>query len=179
MSGIVESVSRLYLVLTLVTIFVNVAATTEIYTLALHDALPIWERFEDGLTSLVSQTSAPSVYMTSSFWLPFPGAKRIFFTQPRWVGMPLEEQHQEVPNGHSHCSHTHTVQTHTHCTHTHTLILHTHTLYTHTHTTHTHTVHTHSYYTHEHCTHTYTLILYTHILYTYTHITHTHSVNTR
>lgn len=43
-----------------------------------------------GLTSLVSQTSAPSVYMTSSFWLPFPGAKRIFFTQPRCVGIPLK-----------------------------------------------------------------------------------------
>ena len=42
------------------------------------------------LTSLVSQTSAPSVYMTSSFWLPLPGAKRIFFTQPRCVGIPLK-----------------------------------------------------------------------------------------
>ncbi len=42
------------------------------------------------LTSFVSHTSAPSVYMTSSFWLPFPGAKRIFFTQPRCVGIPLK-----------------------------------------------------------------------------------------
>ena len=42
------------------------------------------------LTSLVSQTSAPSVYMTNNFWLPFPGAKRIFFTQPRCVGIPLK-----------------------------------------------------------------------------------------
>lgn len=42
------------------------------------------------LTSLVSHTSAPSVYITSSFWLPFPGAKRIFFTHPRCVGIPLK-----------------------------------------------------------------------------------------
>lgn len=42
------------------------------------------------LTSLVSQTSAPSAYMTRSFWLPLPGAKRIFFTQPRCVGIPLK-----------------------------------------------------------------------------------------
>lgn len=49
-----------------------------------QDDIILWR-----LTSLVSQTSAPSVYMTSSFWLPFPGAKRIFFTQPRCVGIPL------------------------------------------------------------------------------------------
>lgn len=44
------------------------------------------------LTSLVSQTSAPSAYMTRSFWLPLPGAKRIFFTQPRCVGIPLKNK---------------------------------------------------------------------------------------
>lgn len=43
------------------------------------------------LTSLVSHTSTPSGYMTSSFWLPLPGAKRIFFTQPWCVGTPLKK----------------------------------------------------------------------------------------
>lgn len=46
------------------------------------------------LTSLVSHTSAPSVYITSSFWLPFPGAKRIFFTHPRCVGIPLMQKNK-------------------------------------------------------------------------------------
>lgn len=46
------------------------------------------------LTSFVSQTSAPSLYIAISFWFPFPGAKRIFLTQPRWVGIPLAEYEQ-------------------------------------------------------------------------------------
>lgn len=47
------------------------------------------------LTSFVSHTSAPSAYITSSFWLPFPGAKRIFFTHPRCVGIPLRNHTRE------------------------------------------------------------------------------------
>lgn len=56
-----------------------------------HSNMPTKSYGDRGLTSFVSQTSAPSVYMTRSFWLPFPGAKRIFFTQPRCVGIPLKE----------------------------------------------------------------------------------------
>lgn len=40
-------------------------------------------------TSLVSHTSAPSLYMAINFWFPLPGAKRIFLTQLRCVGIPL------------------------------------------------------------------------------------------
>lgn len=43
------------------------------------------------LTSFESQISAPSLYMARSFWFPFPGANRIFFTQLRCVGIPLRK----------------------------------------------------------------------------------------
>lgn len=42
-----------------------------------------------GPTSLVSHTSAPSLYIAISFWFPLPGAKRIFLTQLLCVGIPL------------------------------------------------------------------------------------------
>lgn len=43
------------------------------------------------LTSFESQISAPSLYIARSFWFPFPGANRIFFTQLRCVGIPLRK----------------------------------------------------------------------------------------
>src|SRR5216683_5551377 len=70
--------------------FFNDTATTEIYTLSLHDALPISRRFE---------TLHPSLAIVSSRWQAFPvsrhqslryrpGSKRNLF---RFAGYPLDE----------------------------------------------------------------------------------------
>lgn len=47
-----------------------------------------------GPTSFVSHTSAPSLYIAINFWFPLPGAKRIFLTQLRCVGIPLRTSKQ-------------------------------------------------------------------------------------
>src|SRR2546430_9588658 len=64
--------------------FFNDTATTEIYTLSLHDALPIW--FTSGSRAVIS----------TSTWSPFPKATQCSTSPRQWKTRRSEEHTSEL-----------------------------------------------------------------------------------
>src|SRR3712207_9120593 len=69
--------------------FFNDTATTEIYTLSLHDALPISRRWPNGRRSDTMPTRSPK---TRGSWT-IPGIMTSTRSPGRRLGMPRSEEH--------------------------------------------------------------------------------------
>src|SRR5258707_8976192 len=70
--------------------FFNDTATTEIYTLSLHDALPIWSTWNDGCTERTSWLPAKGRSITLHLWEKESGRLRGAVVPSR---LPRSEEH--------------------------------------------------------------------------------------
>src|SRR3712207_8584344 len=85
--------------------FFNDTATTEIYTLSLHDALPIW----DGCVDLVVSEYGASIWCDPHHWVPEaarvlrPGGRLVFLVNA-WLAVLCQEDRKSTRLNSSHAN---------------------------------------------------------------------------